>query len=137
VGGSGALRVAVGGVDDADVVGMSGGWRVTFNLAQAQAVTVRFTYKLTQAANYESDERSEILAALDGALLGPGGVIAQIAGDGNGGSPRTTSFRTFQTSPTTLAVGSHTLVIGAYNSKKTLADESTEALIDDVLIFRP
>jgi hypothetical protein len=137
VGGSGALRVALGGVDDADVVGMSGGWRVTFNLAQAQAVTVRFTYKLTQAANYENDERSEMLAALDGVLRGSGGVIAQIAGDGNGGSPRTTSFRTFQTIPTTLAAGPHTVVIGAYNSKKTLADESTEALIDDVLIFRP
>jgi hypothetical protein len=98
---------------------------------------VRFTYKLTQTAEYETDERSEIVAALDGVLVGPGGVIAQIVGDGAGGIPRTTSFRTFQTSPTPLAAGAHTVVIGAYNSKETGADESTEALIDDVLIFRP
>jgi hypothetical protein len=133
----GALRVAVGGVDDADVLGMSGGWRVTFDLAEAQAVSLSFAYKLTQSATYENDERSEMLAALDGALLGPGGVIAQLVGDGNGGSVRTTGFQTFQATLGTLAAGTHTLVIGAYNSQKTLADESTEALVDDVLVFRP
>jgi PKD domain/Gametolysin peptidase M11 len=133
----GALRVAVGGVDDADIVGMSGGWRVTFNLAQAQPVRLSFAYKLTQTANYESDERSEMLATLDGTLLGTGGVIAQIVGNGNGGSPRTTGFQTFQADLGTLAAGTHTLAIGSYNSKKTLADESTEGLVDDVLVFRP
>jgi PKD domain-containing protein/carboxypeptidase family protein len=133
----GALRVAVGGVDDADIVNMSGGWRVTFVLAQAQAVRVSFAYKLTQSANYESDERSEMLAALDGTLLGPGGVIAQLVGDGNGGAARTTGFQAFQADLGTLAAGPHTLAIGAYNTQKTLADESTEALVDDVLVFRP
>jgi PKD domain len=133
----GALRVQVGGVDDAAIVGMSGGWRVTFNLAQAQAVRLSFAYRLTQAANYESDERSQLLAALDGAYLGPGGVIAQFVGDGNGGSARTTGFQTFQADLGTRAAGTHTLVIGVFNSKKTTADESTEALIDDVLVYRP
>jgi hypothetical protein len=133
----GALRVAVGGVDDADVVNMSGGWTVAFTLAEPQAVTLSLAYRLTQTANYESDERSEMLASLDGAPLGAGGVIAQIVGDGNGGAARTTGFQTFQATLGTLAAGSHTLVIGAYNSQKTLADESTEAIVDDVLIFRP
>lgn len=133
----GALRVAVGGVDDADIIGMSGGWLVAFNLASAQAVSVSFAYKLTQTANYESDERSEMLAALDGGLLGTGGVVAQIVGNGNGGTPRTTGFQTFRADLGTLAAGTHTLRIGGFNSQKTLADESTEALIDDVLVFRP
>jgi hypothetical protein len=133
----GALRVAVGGVDDADVLNMSGGWSVTFTLAEAQAVALSFAYKLTQTAHYEADERSEMLATLDGTLLGPGGVIAQIVGDGNGGAARTTGFQTFQAALGTLAAGTHTLAIGAYNTQKTLADESTEALVDDVLVFRP
>jgi PKD domain/Gametolysin peptidase M11 len=133
----GALRVQVGGVDEADVVGMSGGWRVTFNLAQAQPVRLSFAYKLTQAANYESDERSQLLAGFDGAYLGPGGVIAQFLGDGNGGSARTTGFQTFQADLGTRAAGTHRIVIGVFNSKKTTADESTEALIDDVLVYRP
>ena len=78
-----------------------------------------------------------MLAALDGALLGTGGVIAQIVGNGNGGSARTTGFQTFQASLGTLTAGNHTLTVGGFNSQKTLADESTEVLIDDVLVFRP
>ena len=70
-------------------------------------------------------------------MLGPGGVIAQFLGDGNGGSARTTGFQTFQADLGTLAAGTHTLVIGVFNSKKTTADESTEGLIDDVLVYRP
>jgi hypothetical protein len=78
-----------------------------------------------------------MLAALDGALLGTGGVVAQIVGDGNGGIPRTTGFQTFRADLGTLAAGTHALLIGGFNSQKTLANESTEALIDDVLVFRP
>ena len=133
----GALRVAVGGVDDADILGMSGGWLVTFDLATAQAVSVSFAYKLTQSADYESDERSEMLATLDGGLLGTGGVVAQIVGNGNGGAPLTTGFQTFQAGLGTLAAGKHTLLLGGFNNQKTLANESTEVLIDDVLVFRP
>jgi len=133
----GALRVAVGGVDDADILGMSGGWLVTFDLATAQAVSVSFAYKLTQSADYESDERSEMLATLDGGLLGTGGVVAQIVGNGNGGAPLTTGFQTFQAGLGTLAAGKHTLLLGGFNNQKTLNNESTEILIDDVVVTQP
>ena len=102
------MRVAVGGVNDADIVGMSGGWSVSFTLTEAAAVNLSLAYRLTQTSEYESDERSEVLAALDGALLGTGGVIAQIVGNGNGGAARTTGFQTFQASLGTLAAGTHT-----------------------------
>jgi hypothetical protein len=63
--------------------------------------------------------------------------VAQVVGNGTGGSPRTTGYQTFQADLGTLAAGAHTLVLGAFNSQKTLANEATEALIDDVLVFRP
>jgi hypothetical protein len=133
----GALRVALGGVNETDVVGMSGGFSVSFTLAEAQEVGLSFRHRLTQTADYESDERSEALASLDGVPLGPGGVLAQVAGNGNGGSPVTTGFLLFQQSLGVLPAGAHTIVLGGFNSQKTTTSESTELLVDDVIVYRP
>lgn len=43
----------------------------------------------------------------------------------------------FQGSLGTLSAGSHTLVIGGFNNKKTTTSESTRLIIDDVILFRP
>jgi hypothetical protein len=133
----GALGVSLGGIDDNDITNMSGGWRIGFNLASAGPVSVSFAYKLTQTAEYESDERSQVLAAVDGAPLGTAGVVAEVVGNGNGGTLITTGFRTFQANLGTLAAGPHTLVIGGFNNQKTLANESTGVVIDDVKVLGP
>ena len=135
----GALRVALGGVNDQTITRMSGGWRNTFAVAEPTRAVLTFRYKLTQTPEYESDEVSQLLLSVDGVLRGvpPNDYIAQIAGDGNGGSSRTTGWKVFQVDLGTLAAGSHTVAIGAYNNKKTLANESTELLIDDVLVADP
>jgi hypothetical protein len=132
----GALRVIVGGVNNTYITdGMSGGWGRTFNLSAEGKVTLSMRYKLTQAANYESDEYSEALVSVDGQLFGTDGYrLARIVGDGHGGDPITTDWQHVQISLGTLSAGNHTLVIGAYNNKKTYIDESTEMLIDDVQI---
>jgi hypothetical protein len=132
----GALGISLGGINDDDVANMSGGWRVSFTLPNPGPVRVTFAYNLTQNPDYESDERSQVLAALDGAMLGTGGVVAEIVGNGNGGTILTTGFRTFQAESAALPAGLHTLVIGGFNSQKTLANESTGVRIDDVQVSR-
>jgi hypothetical protein len=133
----GALRVSLGGVNETDIIGMSGGWTISFTLPEAQEVGLSFRYRLTQTRDYESDERSEFLASVDGTLLGASGVIAQVVGNGNGGSSITTGFQLFQQGLGVLPAGTHTLVLGGFNSQKTTASESTELIVDDVLVYRP
>lgn len=81
-----ALKVTLGGIDDAVVHGMSGGWRHSFALSAPAAVTLSFRDKVTQAANYEEDELSEMLVTIDGLQPGLGGTdyVVRLVGDGNG-----------------------------------------------------
>jgi hypothetical protein len=132
----GALRVELGDLDDDDITGMSGGWEGCFSLGAPSEVVVALQYKLTQTASYEDDELSQVLVSVDGTLYGSGGsdYVAQIVGDGDGGSDQTTGWQLFEASVGTLPAGSHTLVVGGYNSKKTHNDEMTEVLVDDVLV---
>jgi hypothetical protein len=133
----GALRVRLGGVDDADILNMSGGWRRSFNILTAPtAATLTFRINVTQGANYESNELSDGLVSIDGRLLGTNGTdrVARVVGDGNGGTARTSGWVLVQVDLGTLAVGPHTLAFGGFNNQKTLADESTDILIDDVSV---
>jgi hypothetical protein len=110
---------------------MSGGWRRTFNLNSAGTVTLTFRYNLTAGGDYESDELSRVLASVDGALLGNSGYIAQVVGNGEGGAAVTTGWQQYTVS-IPLAAGSHTLVIGGFNNRKTTQSESSTITIDDV-----
>jgi hypothetical protein len=121
------LLIDIGGIDNTRVLGMSGGWRQSFELAQQSVVTVSFEYRLTQLPNYESDERSELLVSIDDTVA----VVASLTGDGNGGQVMTTGFQRF-TANVPLSAGTHTLTIGTFNNKKTFFDEVTLTLVDDV-----
>ncbi len=136
--GGGALQVDVGNVDSSDITdGMSGGWRKVFSLSDAARMRVTLRFKLTQTANYEADEYSEALVSVDGQLFGTDGkeYMARISGDGDGGNPISTGWRYVELELGTLSAGSHTLLVGAYNNKKTSNNESTKMLIDDVKII--
>jgi hypothetical protein len=132
----GALRVLLGGVNNNTITGMSGGWRRTFTLSAATSVTLTFRYKLTQSSEYENDEFSQVMASMDGVLYGtpPNDYVAQVTGDGNGGTTRTTNWQLFQVAVGTLPAGTHTLALGGYNNKKTTSTESTTILLDDVTV---
>jgi hypothetical protein len=132
----GALSVSLGGVDNNDITGMSGGWRRGFTLDEEADVTLLLYYNLTQSAEYESDEYSEVLVSVDGQLLGSGAndFVAQLTGDGNGGGEVSTGWQVVQLSLGRLAAGGHELVIGGYNNQKTYNTESTFLLIDDILL---
>jgi len=132
----GALRVTLGGINDAGILGMSGGWKRSFTLNASTEVVLSFLYNLTQASDYESDEYSQVLVSVAGTLYGQGSndYVAQITGNGNGGSVETTGWQSFEVSLGTLTPGNYTLAIGGYNNKKTYNNESTEVLIDEVQV---
>lgn len=133
----GALEVTLGGLDDADILNMSGGWTIDFDLADDTEVTLSFLYELTMTSEYESDEYAQFLLSLDGVLIGNGSndYLAQIAGNGNGGSATSTGWVSVELDLGLLPAGTHTLALGGFNNKKTLADESTVVRIDDVVLL--
>jgi hypothetical protein len=132
----GGLRVYVGGIDNLTVSNMSGGFRRSFSLAAPAAISLTFRYRLDQGKDYESDEVSQVLASLNGALVGGGaaGYIAQLAGNGDKGQPLDTGWRIVTIDLGTLAAGTHTLTLGGYNNKKNSTSERTTILIDDVSV---
>ena len=95
-----------------------------------------FQYNLTQSPNYESNEVSQVLASVDGMLRGtaPNDYLAQIAGNGDGGSSITTGWRTATLNLGVLGVGLHTMRIGGFNNQKNAANESTTILFDNVKV---
>ncbi len=115
---------------------MSGGWSTTFTLTEQKEVTLRFYIKVTQSSEYESDEYSQGLLKIDGVLYGLAGndYLSQVTGNGNGGSSLTTGWVYIDRVIGTLSAGTHTLVIGGYNNQKTYSNETTEVLIDNVVI---
>lgn len=132
----GGLRVNLGDVNNVDILNMSGGWRQSFSLGAPAPVTVSFRYNLTQTPEYERDELSQALISVDGILYGqpPNNFVAQVVGNGDGGPSITTGWQLFQVDLGTLPAGSHTVIIGGFNNKKTVSDESTTVFIDDVSV---
>ncbi len=119
----GGLKVLLGGVDDVDVEGMSGGFSRSFTASGT--VRVSFWTKLTQSPDYEADEPAEALVSIDGRTY----VVDTPTVD-----PSWSSGWTRCETVITLEAGSHTLTSGGSNAAKTTASEQTEILIDDVVV---
>ena len=132
----GALRVRLGGMNNNLVVGISGGWTRTFTLAAPTTVDVSFHYNLYQTANYESNEFSDMMFAIDGMVIGAGAndYLARIFGNGDGGAFLGTGWQLFTTT-INLTAGTHTITIGGYNSQKDNNNELTTILVDDVTLI--
>ncbi len=130
----GALQVDLGGINNNDIYDMSGGWSRDFALSDAASIRLSFRYRLSQTNQYESDEYSQALVSIDGTLYGtpPDDYVAQVVGNGSGGSAPDTDWQLFQVDLGTLSAGTHTIVVGGYNNKKTQVNESTQVLIDEV-----
>jgi photosystem II stability/assembly factor-like uncharacterized protein len=132
----GALRVALGGIDNNVITNMSGGWSRTVDLPRSGRLRLTARMQVTQTSEYESNELSQGLVSIDNALVGiaPNDFVSQIAGDGNGGAARTTGFQLVTLDLGTRAAGSHKLTLGGFNNQKTFNNESTEILVDDVVL---
>ena len=135
----GGIRIQLGGVDTNVIAGMSGGWQKGFTLAEPGSVLLSFWYRLTQSPDYEPDEFSELLAGIDGTLIGPGGtdVVHRVYGNGNGGIAEGGDWRPFAATVGPLSAGPHNLVLGGYNSSKGYSNETTEILLDQVDVRIP
>ncbi|MCB0360312.1 MAG: hypothetical protein KDD44_11775, partial [Bdellovibrionales bacterium] len=134
----GGLETRVGGIDRVAISnGMSGGWSRTFNLAQADTVTVSVRYRLFHTLNFEPDECSEALLAIDSTLHGQAGqrYLHRFCG-----SPQIIDLDSgwqmfsFQTQ---LPAGQHTLTIGGFLNGKTTEREEATIWFDDVRVSIP
>lgn len=134
----GGLEVTLGGIDNADIFGMSGGWQQSFSSIQGENISLSFRFNLTQQSDYENDEFAQALVSVDGVLQGQplSDFVVEVTGNGNGGNSISTGWQTFQVNLGSLNAGAHELIIGGYSNKKTYNNESTQILIDDVLISR-
>ena len=114
----GGVTVSLGGANNDDILGMSGGFSRGFTLTEPTTVSLTFKYNLTHAANFESDEFSQVLFSLDGNLMGTSGndYVAQISGNGNGGSADSTGWVEVTLDLGELAAGDHTIALGADGS---------------------
>lgn len=135
----GCLQVNLGGLDTDIIKGISAGWTNSFTLAAQSDVMISFWYKLSQSADYDSGEFSQMLLSVDGLLYGSGAndYIAQVNGNGNGGIVETTGWRLYSILLKDLAPGLHPIRMGGYNNQKSYTNESTEILIDQVVVEVP
>ncbi|MGE0254525.1 MAG: hypothetical protein AB7N54_19020 [Alphaproteobacteria bacterium] len=127
---SGSLEIELGGRNDSDVYGMSGGWQTTIDLEAEAPATLTFSYYMDMDWSYENNEVSQILVSIDGQLVGLNGndYVVQLAGGGS------TGWQTVTLDLGSLEPGEHTIVIGGWNNYKTEESEETEIRIDNVRI---
>ena len=126
------LQAVVGGLDNAQITtGMSAGWDYDFTLPAEARVQVVFDWVLTKESDYESDEYSEVVVALDGEEV----VIQRLTGDGNGGTSDVATGTAETVSWSGVTAGTtHTITVGVYNNKKTFNNEFATVEIDNVVI---
>lgn len=127
--GNTVVRIDLGNIDNADIVGMSGAFTRDFTLVEPTTATLSFLYELRQSSEYESDELSEARVRIGGQEF----LLARIFGNGNGGGVRSTGIQSFSVD-VSLDAGTHTLVLGGFNNQKTLSDEQTSVFFNDVLL---
>jgi hypothetical protein len=129
-----ALYVCLGGIDNENIDGLSGGWRCRFNVPAdtSHQWMLSFSYRLQTHERYSKSEYTEVLATLDGALV-PGPLGAEAIDRLNGGG--NTGWRSVRLSLGGLADGEHDLILGLYNNRKTHTDEVSELFIGNVRIF--
>ena len=129
----GGLRVVLGTIG----TNMSGGWRASFSVpgTSVQLVEIRFAYRLLTSSQFEFDEFQQILASVDGQLLGvaPTDYVRQFVGDGNGGPAMDSGWVTasFQR---ILTPGVHQLTLGGFANKSTEDLEDAQMFFDTVRI---
>lgn len=132
------LTVQLGGVNDGEIQGMSGGWQRQFSLTQKSDVTIHLVFQIEIASEFEAEEFSQALCSIDGTLHGSdstGIYLGQLAGNGdNNGGNMMTGFEMVTLQVPNLAVGSHTIVVGGYLERKTTADEVAWIRFDSVKV---
>jgi hypothetical protein len=128
--------VKLGGIDDANVNGISGGWSRDFYLDKTNNLTISIVFQLEVARAFEATEISEVLCSLDGNIVKNGAVeyLARLSGDGDLPGFKKTDFSRVNLTATNIAAGNHTLVVGGYLTRKTYRDEVSFIRFDEVQV---
>ncbi|NNG01985.1 MAG: hypothetical protein HKM93_21550, partial [Desulfobacteraceae bacterium] len=124
-GGGGGLHVQLGGVDPRDITnGMSGGWSRDFSLGSDDTVEISFRYQVSMLGGYDQDECSQVLVSVDGTRVNPGAsdYVFEACGTGDGVPDQIFGWQQ-ATVNVVLTAGTHTLIVGGYNTKKTFTTE--------------
>jgi len=124
----GGLVVNLGGQDNADISDISGGYSISFDVPEDATGTLTFSYRLDTDIGYDRGEFSEVLASVDGNLLGTDGndFVDRIEAGGDSG------WQTVTLDVGDLAAGTHTLSLGGFNNLKTFNTEETQISFDNV-----
>lgn len=133
---TGAVHIALGGMDDDDILdGMSGGWSKSFTMPAAGNVTITLRYRLIHFGDFEPDECSQVLVAVDDSILNDNGSdhLAEYCGHGDGNPTQDTQWQQAQRT-VFLGAGTHTLTLGGYLNQKTYSNEITDLYFDDINI---
>lgn len=128
---NGALIVELGGLDDENIDGLSGGWRCRFDAPESSnRWQLRVSYRLWTHEKYGNKEYTEVLVDLDGTpMLGAlGHAVDRLEGGGD------TGWQSVCLPLGGLSAGPHDLTLGAYNNRKTHRDEMSRLFIDNVTI---
>ncbi len=137
-GGAGEIAITLGSDDTSTGTDMAGAFTKTFNVSDATtSTTLSFTYRMTHADGFESDEYTEVLVEIDGQLYGLNGndYIDRAFGDGqNNNSSYDSGWVTVNIDISDLAAGNHEIKLGGYLNKSTYLDESSEIKFTDVKI---
>ena len=133
---AGALAVTLGGTDNAVVDDMAGAWKVDFFLATAKQVILRFDYTVTMAGSFESNEKLDLLLALDFTLIGASGGAAIATYPGlNQAAAFSTGTIAMEMSLGDVAQGHHVIELGAFLNRKNQSDEVATVTFDNVAIY--
>ena len=130
------ITVELGGVNNNDISGMSGGWSRNFDLEQESIVAVSITFQLQIDKHFEPSEETKVLCSIDGEFVNNGSdyYLALLAGDGDSGEDMFIGFTNLELSPRYLEAGTHTILVGGYLSAKTQIQERSFIRFDRIRV---
>jgi uncharacterized delta-60 repeat protein len=127
----GGVTVTVGGVNDNVITNMSGGWRRTVTVGTPiKSGALHFKFRHVQQPNYEATEFTQMAFSVDGVVTEL--PIGKITGNGEGGPAQDSGWVDLVVSVGAIGDGTHTIVLGAYNNRKSNVSESATITFDDV-----
>lgn len=137
----GDLIIQLGGVNNRAVKDMSGGWIKDFTLPNLSNVVIDVRYSMNVSSAYEFDEYNQVLCSVDGRLFGRNSsvkYVEEIYGSGTGGRtgvgdpPIIVRWKWVKIPVDTLSAGTHRLILGAYNNKKSYFNEESQIIVSDI-----
>jgi len=130
----GILQIRLGGRNENRIRGMSGGWKLEFELPVVYPdVQLSFLMKLDHENGHSPTAISQGMVQFDGTLLGqaPFDMVTQLIGDG---SAKSSQWKRFSFFLGDLDAGVHSLTIGGYSSEKSSSNDVTTVSFDNVKI---